>query len=590
MLTPKKNPAGILLGLILTALLAGSCSSKSSVHEAIRIRWVHDPETIDPMALTNQAANDANNLLHISLLQAEVTKHQYVPALAAALPAVRLIGDSLMHITYELRPLAAWDDGRPVLGSDVDFTIKLMFCPGLPNEVPGSQYHFIKAVVMDSANPRRFTIVCRGQAPEYVKATGDFFILPAAALDPAGRLRRFTLAQLQHRKAAAAPPDTALQALARHYQQGYKGHAPGHLPGCGPYQLVTWEKDRFLTFRRKAHWWADQLRPAPLMLQAKPTQLEYVIIPEVATATLALRRGDLDVFPQMPAREFERLRAAPATRAALNFYTTSSYDVVTAGFNTSHPALADALTRRALGQCFDAGRLMKATQLGAGQRTVGLISPSDTSNYNSTLPLIPFDPAGAAALLRQAGWQRMDAPTAGWFRPGAGGRPQQLRLLLRYRAADPLFATIALQFQATTTPLGIPVSLVPTESGAFSEAVRAGDFDMYVRVLRGNPFMFNFTPLLHSQAIGAGNATRFSTPASDHLIEAIASASTDASRQQYLRQFQALMQQEMPMVPLFFLSSRTAADKHLRGLNVGSLKPGYLATTIERTAQAAPVP
>lgn len=589
MLVPAKKSFGVLLWLILTALLAGSCSSDSRSHEAIRIRWAHDPETLDPMMLANQAATDANNLLHLSLLQAEVKQHEYVPALAAALPEVRLIGDSLMHITYELRPLAAWDNGRPVLGSDVAFTVKLMFCPGLPNEMPRTQYRFIKTVLADPANPRRFTIVCRGQAPEYVKATGDFFVLSAAALDPAGSLGRFTLAELQ-RRASAAPADTALQALARHYQQGYAGRAPGHLPGCGPYQLVRWEKDRFLTFRRKARWWADQLRPVPRMLQAKPRQLEYVIIPDVATATLALRRGDLDVFPQMPAREFERLRAAPATRTALNFYTTTSYDVVTAGFNTSRPALADALTRRALSYCFDADNLLKATQLGAGQRTAGLISPCDTANYNDKLLLGRFDPSRAAALLRLAGWQRVAAPTAGWFRPGAGGTRPQLRLALRYRASDPLFATIALQFQAATAPLDIPVSLLPTESGAFSEAVRAGDFDLYVRVLKGNPFMFNFTPLLHSQGIGAGNSTRFSTPASDHLIEAIAAASSTAARQRLLRQFQALMQQEMPMVPLFFLPSRTAADKHLRGLNVGSLKPGYLATTIERTAQAALAP
>ena len=49
---------------------------------------------------------------------------------------------------------------------------------------------------------------------------------------------------------------------------------------------------------------------------------------------------------------------------------------------------------------------------------MGLISPSDTANYNGTLPLIPFDPTGAAALLRQGGWRRAAGPTAGWFRPG----------------------------------------------------------------------------------------------------------------------------------------------------------------------------
>ncbi|MFC7667153.1 ABC transporter substrate-binding protein [Hymenobacter humi] len=127
-----------------------------------------------------------------------------------------------------------------------------------------------------------------------------------------------------------------------------------------------------------------------------PSRLDFVIIPDAATATLALRRGDVDVFPQVPAREFARLRASPAASSALNFYSAASYDVVTAGFNTRRPALADSLTRRALSQCFDAAGLLKATQMGGGQRTVGIISPTESVIYNDSLALTPFDPQGAA--------------------------------------------------------------------------------------------------------------------------------------------------------------------------------------------------
>lgn len=581
-------PAGNLICFVI-ALLLYSCSPKRSTSSAIRIRWAHDPETLDPMRLATQAAIDVNNLLNTSLLQADLATHQVVPALAEAAPTVRLLGDSLMRLDYTIRPEATWDNGRPVAATDIAFTLKLMFCPGLPNEMARNQYGFIRAVLPDPTNPRRFSLICQGQAPEYIKASGDFFILPEAALDPRGQLRRFSLAELQRRQ-ATAPPDSTLQALARRYAAADPGHHPTQVPGCGPYQLVRWEKDQYLSLRRKPHWWADRLRSRPFVLQARPQELRYVIIPEATTASLALQRGNLDVFPQMPAREFARLKASPAARSVLKFYSTTSYDVAVAGFNTRRPALADALTRQALAHCFDAAGLLGSAALGSGQRTVGLINPTDRLNYNDSLRPLPFDPLAAMGLLRRAGWRQGASAGAGWTRQGPNGQQQQLRLVVRYRADEQLFATTALQFQAAAAGIGIPVRLVPTESGAFTTALRAGEFDVFVRMLRGNPFMFNFIPLLHSLGVGVSNTSGFSTPASDGLIEAIAAARTEQQRAQLLRRFQAVMQHEMPLVPLFFVSNRIAAARQLSGLHPSSLKPGFAAAAIERLSAPIPSP
>ena len=583
----KQNLSARILLLAASVLLSGSCSNKHNPSESIRTRWARDPETLDPLLLTNQSAIDADYLLHASLLQADFTTHSVTPALAEALPSIQLVGDSLMNLDYSLRPAATWDDGKPVLASDVEFTLKLMFCPGLPNEAARNQYRFVRAVGTAPGTPRRFTVVCRGQSIEFAQASGDFFILSEATLDPGRQLRRYTLTELQHWP-ATAPPDSALLAVARRYRAAVAPGAASALPGCGPYQLVKWETDRYLRFRRKPHWWGDRVQPAPFVLLARPRQLDYLIIPDAATATLALRRGDLDLYPQMPGREFARLRASPTARAALHFYSTPSHDVVTAGFNTRRPALADALTRRALSRCFDAAGLLQATQQGAGQRTVGIISPSDRANYNDSLALLPFAPNEAAALLRRAGWQRVAG--TGWFRNVGQGPRQQLRLLVRYRSDEALFGTVALQFQAATAELDIPVTLRPTEAGAFPAALRAGDFDVYVRVLKGNPFMFNFTPILHTLGVGTGNLTGFSTNASDQLIEAIAAAHSKTQRARLLRRFQALLQREAPLVPLFFLPNRIAASKQLRGLHVSSLKPGYSLMDVDRQAFPSPAP
>ncbi|GAB3582681.1 ABC transporter substrate-binding protein [Hymenobacter daeguensis] len=569
-------------------LLAGGCNSrKPAPADAIHIRWAHDPETLDPLSLHNQAAIDAYNLLNISLLQADAATQELAPALAEALPSIRLLNDSTTGIGYRIRNAAAWDSGRPILASDVVFTLKLLFCPGLPNEAAQSQYRFIRAVQATANDPRRFAFLCRGRSIEYAQTTGDLFILPEAELDPRGWLRRFDLADFQRHRAEIAL-DTGIKNVVRRYQAANASRTAQPLPGCGAYQLVKWEKDRYAMFRRKPHWWADDVHPAPLVLQAQPRQLTYSIIPAAATATLALQNGSLDVYPQMPAREFARLGALPAAAKTLRFYTSESHDVLTAGFNTRHPALADALTRRALGQCFDAAGLLHATQLDQGQRTVGIISPNDHLNYNDSLRPVPFAPTGAAALLRLAGWLPTRDAAAGWTRTTAQGQRQQLRLRLRYRAGDELFSTTALQFQAAAASIGVPVQLLPTEPGMFSQALRSGDFDVYLRMIRGNPFMFNFTAILHTAGIGADNVTGFSLPACDRLIEAIAAADSKPHRARLLHRFQALMQEQAPLVPLFFLPNRVAANKRLDGLHVNSLKPGYSALTLAWAAPPAP--
>lgn len=562
----------------LLAVGSSSCSlpTKEQVPTAVRIRWNRDPESLSPLAQPNQNAVDATSLLHCSLLQLDLSTGNHSPALADSLPRVQRIGDSLTLLHYQLRRAATWDDGHPILASDVAFTLKLFFCPGLPNEKVRAQFSFIRDIKLDAANPRRFTLVCQGQAPEFSFDSGDFPVLPEDSLDPTHSLHQFSLAGLADypRERKPAP---ALTALIKRYQQADVAHHPEHLPGCGPYRLTDWKTNSSLTFERKSSWWADGVRPAPLVLQARPSKLLFRIIPNDATATLDLRRHEVDVLPQLSARDFQRLHESAAAQSEFAFYSTASYEVVTAGFNTSRPILHDSLTRQALSRLFDPARLLQATQMGQGLRTVGLVHPTNVRYYAANLPLLTYDPSRAEALLLQAGWQRQ--PT-GWVRPKASGPAERLALLLRYRADDTTFKTIALQFKAAAALLSIPVELRPTEGSSLTNTLHAGDFDMYIRVQKGSQAAFNFVSILHSRSTSEGNFTKFGTPATDRLIEAVATASTPAQKQQLLRRFQVMLQRQAPMVPLFFLPYRLVADRRIQHLYPSAFKPGYSAPTI----------
>ena len=486
---------------------------------------------------------------------------------------MRLVGDSLTLFDYHLRPAATWDDGQPVLATDVDFTLKVMQCPGLPTENSRAQYGFIRQVRLDPADPRHFVLMCRGQGAELLNSSGDFSVLPEHLLDPARTLRAGSLAALQDWP-PGRPAAPAVAALVRRYQQADLARHPEHLPGCGPYRLASWENNQRLRFQRKAHWWADALRPAPFVLQARPQQLVFVILPDDAAATLALRRHEIDVYAQVPARLFQQLQASKAAQREFSFHTNPSYTVLTAGFNTRRPVLQDKWTRQALSRLFDPVGLLAATQLGQGSRTVGLLPPSNPF-YNDSLPLLTYAPAQALVLLRRAGWQRR--PDGRWQRPGAA---QPLALTLRYRTEEATFATVALQFQAAAAQVGIPVTLLPTENSVLTGYLQTGNFDIYVNLVKGSPLGFNFTPILHSAAVGSGNWTGFGSPHTDRLLLTVAGEGNPRRKRLLLRRFQVMMREEMPLVPLFFLPYRLAVSRQLRHVVASGLKPGYAAAAL----------
>lgn len=558
----------------LLVLLASACSTTPASKDltAIYTRWSRDPETLDPLALPNPSAIDANNLLHLALLQIDYQRDSYAPALAQTLPRAHWLGDSLALLDYELREAATWDDGQPVLATDVDFTLKLMQCPGLPNENSQAQFGFIRQVRIDPTNPRRFSLLCRSQGQEILTTSGDFSVLPEASLDPGHTLRSFSLPTLQDWP-VGRPPAPAVAALVQRYQRANVARSPNSIPGCGAYQLVTWDTNRQLHFRRKKHWWGDGVRPTPFVLQAHARDLFFSILPDDAAAALALRRHELDIYPQVPARIFRQLQASANAQQEFVFYTTPSFDILTVGFNTQRPALRDKRTRRALSRLLDPAGLLAATQLGQGSRTVGLLPPA-SAFYHDSLPLPTYAPAQAGALLRQAGWQR--GPDGQWRQPG--GAP--LALTLRYRAEETTFATVGLQLRAAAAQLGITITLLPSENSVVTSCLDSGDFDLYVRLVKGSPFGVNFAPILHTDAIGTGNFTRFGRPDTNRLLTAIATEGNLSRKRRLLHRFQVMMQDEMPMFPLFFLPYRLVANRRLQHVVASGIKPGYAAMAL----------
>ncbi|HLK97482.1 MAG TPA: ABC transporter substrate-binding protein, partial [Hymenobacter sp.] len=442
-----------LLSLLLGCYLLATCSSSTDTVDAVRIRWSNAPNTLDPLRVSKPQELEVINLLHCSLLVGEPHRQQIMPWLAQSMPTVGQRG-ALTLLTYQLRPEATWDNGQPVLAHDVAFTLRVLNCPGLPTEFARALYGFVLDIELDAADPRRFTLVCSSSSSETIFASGDYSILPEYALDPTGTLRAVPLALLRTDTVTALLRYPALRVFATRYRQAQLERHPERLPGCGPYQLAAWESNRYLSLQRKPQWWADRVRQAPTWLQAHALRLNYQIIPDNATALLALRRGNIDIYPMPPARDFNRLRQSADT-SQLAFHTANSYEMTTAGFNTQNLLLRDHRTRQALRFLFNIPDLIQATHAGLAYPSVSLISPQDTPAYNDSLTVPSFSPSKAEELLQEAGWQKR--ADGNWWRGEIG----PLALSVSYRAEIPEHETVALQFRAAAASTGILVRLRP---------------------------------------------------------------------------------------------------------------------------------
>ncbi|GAB2960782.1 hypothetical protein GCM10027048_30840 [Hymenobacter coalescens] len=308
---------------------------------------------------------------------------------------------------------------------------------------------------------------------------------------------------------------------------------------------------------------------------ARPARIEFHIVPNPATALLALRRGELDVYPNMPGADFHRLQTTDSLR--FQFFTPPSYRVVVLETNTQRAPLRDELTRQALGLLLDSERLLQATQYGQGQRTTSLINPREQWAYHDSLPLRPFSPGLAAQRLRQAGWQ--PSPD-GWQRAG-----QVLNLRLHYAAGDRTYETIGLLLQQAARSIGLALTLYPTEAGQLSQLRREGAFDLCLRTLYGNPFSYDLRPLLHTGSIGEGgaNRTRFGDASSDRLLETIVVTADSSQKARLLRRLQTLLYLQAPMIPLFFEPNRLVVTKRFRQVRPSGLEPGYDVTSFTLT-------
>lgn len=287
-------------------------------------------------------------------------------------------------------------------------------------------------------------------------------------------------------------------------------------------------------------------------------RVDFMVVPNETTRALKLARGELDIAQGGLAPELVGwLRRRADLQVELRPGTVFSY----LGFNLVSGPTRDPAVRLAIAQAIDRASIVNHLFKGQARLANAILVPEHWAGHPGLAP-IPFDPAAARRLLATLGYSRSHP------------------LALSYKTSNDQFRRrIATVIQAQLRDVGIALELQNYDWGTLYGDIKAGRFEVFSLSWVGLQLPEIFRHAFHSGSIppAGANRGRYRNATVDRMIEA-AEQATRADQAHIYREIQAVLQRDLPYVPLWFedtvvvhrarvLGYDTGINGHYDGLN-----------------------
>ncbi len=472
-----------------------------------------DPETIDPALATGQADGRAVHILFEGLTREDPRTLEPRPGQAASWEVSH---DGLTY-TFHLRPGLVWDDGTPLRAEDFRWSWVRVLRPQTASRSSGllspilNADAFAKGELTDerrlgvsAPDDSTFVVRLRAPTPYFLSLTSYTAFMPT----PRATIERF----------------------------GDRWTSPGHLVGNGAFRLRHWrQNERFIFDRNPRYWDAANVRLATIVAYTADA---------LSGSVNLYKAGMIDWNPSGHiASPF-----LPYLRTYADFHQGPYQGMYFYSINCTRKPFDNVWVRRALSWSVDrdaiANDLLKGTGIGWGNFT-----PSGYSSYHAPDP-VRFDPKYARECLRRADY------------PGGKGFPK-FELLFR---TDEDLRRIAEAIQAMwARELGIHVELANVEWGTYMKSTTGLRYDVASRswiadYLDPNTFLACYVG-------GDGNnRTGWRSARYDRLIHDAAFEPDTAKRAVLLREAEALLLSECPVIPIYQYTTTELVKPYVRGL------------------------
>jgi len=508
-------------------LILAACSpvnneiKKNSIHDNSVIYCAEgSPETFNPQLVTSGTTIDASaKQLYDRLLAFNPDDNSLIPALAKSW---HITHDGKM-ITFYLRKNVSFNHTdyftptRQLNADDVIFSFKRILDKNNPyHYVSGGKYPFFQTI--------KFS-----QLVNDIEKINDYTV-------------RFKLNHSDSSFLSNLATDFSVILSAEYAEHLIKTKQKNLLDkrpiGTGPYKLKEFRSGSFIRFYRNPDYWAH-----PINIE----QLVYDITPINTGRLTKLLTKECDVisYPIAHNKIIEH--------QDFNLDSVTSFNVGYLGFNVTKPPFDNILVRKAIAHAINFEAIIHIIYGDQAQRASSLL-PENSWAHSKSTNKYKYSISLAKSLLERAGY--------------AQGFTMDLWAMPIQRAYNPNALKMAKLIQADLQHIGIKVNIISYQWNTFLRRLANGEHDAVLlgwSADQADPDNF-FTPLLSCAArYTGGNRTFWCNKYYDQLLAKALSTSELSIRKQYYQQALAIIENELPLLPIAHSKRFQARIKNVKG-------------------------
>jgi peptide/nickel transport system substrate-binding protein len=328
--------------------------------------------------------------------------------------------------------------------------------------------------------------------------------------------------------------------------------------GTGPFVFKEWVKGSHVRLDRNPNYWGRGPNG-----EAQPYLDGVVIkfIPDAAARSVALEAGEVDsaLGSAIPLTNLNRFSDKKKYTINLDDGRYLSTIFLTQ-FNVRRPYFSDKRVRQAFAHAIDREALLKIVFLGYGKPATGPVPSSVVNYYSGDVKRYPVDLKQAAALLDAAGFKR-----------GASGK--RLKITLDFDGGGgPTAARPAEFIKQSLAKIDVEVELRAGDTASYLRRIFTDqDYDLMISSLHRLPDpTLGVQRLYWSKNIIKGapwtNGSGYANPELDRVMEAAAAEPDPGKRKALIKQWQQIVQEEVPLLELIEQTWVTVSTARLHKL------------------------
>ncbi len=429
--------------------------------------------------------------------------------------------DGLKYV-FILRRGLIWSDGHPLTAEDFAYSLRRIVDPETAAELAFSAYAIKNA---EAVNTGELPLSALG-----VKAVDDHTLEITL-----GKPQPALIATLRSVQGLPVPKHV----IEKHGKEWIK---PENIATNGAYLYKSWEVGNRLEIEKSPHYWA-----------ADSVAIDRVFFYPTEDSEAALRRvraGELHIDRNFPMARAEWLRNNMPKYMRTHPYLGSYFYV----FNTKKPPLNDVRVRQALNMLVDRDLIVRLILNDLGYERAYSMVPPTMSDWEAP------EPPEWVAWTAEERHER-----AGQLLAEAGyGLDNPLSVNLSYNT-DEGHKRIAIAISKMWQAIGVNATLENFEFRVHTDNVNQGNFEIARRGWIGIEGMPEFFLGMFETNTLPLNSGRWSSQRYDETLALALEALTVHERHALFREADAILQQELPLLPIYFYISRNLVSPNVTG-------------------------